>query len=154
MSSNFRLALELIRQKSNNTTELGATFEKLVKVFLQNDSTQTQQYEKVWHYSNWAAEQEGYSKKDIGIDLVAKIRGQDTFCAIQCKCYQSENQITKEDLLHFTHQLHCKLRGAKGIKLTGLPALNEIENILFFRFIEERAEIKDIPNEIKFTAIC
>jgi len=36
------------------------------------------------------------------------------------------SQITKEDLLNFTHQLHCKLRGAKGIKLTGLPALNEI----------------------------
>jgi len=64
------------------------------------------------------------------------------------------SQITKEDLLNFTHQLHNKLRGAKGIKLTGLPALNEIENILFFRFMEERTEIKDIPNEIKFTKIC
>ena len=64
-------------------------------------------------------------------------------------------QITKEDLLNFTHQLHCKLRGAKGIKLTGLPALNEIENILFFRFIEEMDEIKkDIPVEIRFTTIC
>jgi type I restriction enzyme S subunit len=63
-------------------------------------------------------------------------------------------QINKEDLLNFTHQLHNKLRGAKGIKLTGLPALNEIENILFFRFMEERTEIKDIPNEIKFTKIC
>ena len=64
------------------------------------------------------------------------------------------SQITKENLLNFTHQLHCKLRGAKGIKLTGLPALNEIENILFFRFMEERKEIRDIPNEIKFTKIC
>ena len=35
-------------------------------------------------------------------------------------------QISKEDLLAFTHQLHNELRGAKCIKLTGLPALNEI----------------------------
>lgn len=62
-------------------------------------------------------------------------------------------QISREDLLQFTHQLHCKLRGAKGIKLTGLPALNDIENILFFRFIEERKEIK-LDDDIKFSAIC
>ena len=63
-------------------------------------------------------------------------------------------QISKEDLLNFTHQLHNKLRGAKGIKLTWLPALNEIENILFFRFMEEIDEIKDIPDDISFTTIC
>lgn len=63
-------------------------------------------------------------------------------------------QISKEDLLNFTHQLHNKLRGAKGTKLTGLPALNEIENILFFRFMEEIDEIKDIPDDITFTSIC
>jgi type I restriction-modification system DNA methylase subunit len=61
--------------------------------------------------------------------------------------------ISRDDLLQFTHQLNCKLYGAKGIKLTGLPALNEIENILFFRFIEERKEIK-LDDDIKFSAIC
>jgi len=64
------------------------------------------------------------------------------------------SQITKEDLLNFTHQLHCQLRSSKGIKLTGLPALNEIENILFFRFIEEIKDITGIPDEYKFTTIC
>ena len=62
-------------------------------------------------------------------------------------------QITKEDLLAFTHQLHNKLRGAKGIKLTGLPALNEIENILLFKFIEERKDI-NLDDNIKFSKIC
>jgi type I restriction-modification system DNA methylase subunit len=62
-------------------------------------------------------------------------------------------KISREDLLQFIHQLHCKLRGAKGIKLTGLPALNEIENIIFFRFIEERKEIK-LDDNIKFSKIC
>ena len=93
MSSLFRKALQIIRERSNNTTELGTAFEKMVKVFLENDPTQIQQYEKVWTYKDWASNREGYSGKDIGIDLVAKIRDQETFCAIQCKCYDNENQI-------------------------------------------------------------
>ena len=101
MASIFRQALEIIRTRSINTTELGTAFEKMVKVFLENDPTQTQQYERVWHYTDWVTGHEGYSGKDIGIDLVAKIRGQDTFCAIQCKCYGAENQITKQDLDSF-----------------------------------------------------
>ena len=62
-------------------------------------------------------------------------------------------QITRDELLKFEHSLHCKLRGAKGIKLTGLPALNEIENILLFKFIEENEEV-NLPNDIKFTFLC
>ena len=62
-------------------------------------------------------------------------------------------QITRDELLKFEHTLHCKLRGAKGIKLTGLPALNEIENILLFKFIEENEEV-NLPNDIKFTSLC
>lgn len=73
----------------------------MVKVFLENDPTQTQQYEQVWHYTDWVSGREGYSGKDIGIDLVAKIRNQNTFCAIQCKCYSADNQITKQDLDSF-----------------------------------------------------
>jgi len=101
MASIFRQALEVIRSRSTNTTELGTAFEKMVKVFLENDPTQTQQYEKIWHYTDWVIGRDGYSGKDIGIDLVAKIRDQDTFCAIQCKCYGAENQITKQDLDSF-----------------------------------------------------
>jgi predicted helicase len=101
MASIFRQSLEVIRSRSNNTTELGTAFEKMVKVFLENDPTQTQQYERVWHYTDWVTGHDGYSGKDIGIDLVAKIRGQETYCAIQCKCYGAENQITKQDLDSF-----------------------------------------------------
>ena len=69
------------RQEWNNfvhsTNELAATFEKLSKVFLENDATQAQQYSQVWHYSDWAKDQEGYNQKNIGIDLVAKLRDED-----------------------------------------------------------------------------
>ena len=100
-SSQFQQALDIIRKESANSADLGTSFEKLVKVFLENDATQTQQYEKIWHYSDWAKEHPGYTQKDIGIDLVAKIRAEDSFCAIQCKFYDSENAISKEDLDSF-----------------------------------------------------
>jgi predicted helicase len=99
--SDFQKILAIIREKAANTTEVGAAFEKLSKVFIENDATQTQQYSEVWHYSDWAKEQEGYGLKDIGIDLVAKLRDEDGYCAIQCKCYQSDHVISKEDLDSF-----------------------------------------------------
>lgn len=99
--SSLHRALEHIRQKANNDTELGNAFERLSKVFLENDATQTQQYSKVWHYSDWAKEHDGYSIKDIGIDLVAKLRDEDGYCAIQCKFYKSDHSISKSDLDSF-----------------------------------------------------
>jgi predicted helicase len=63
----------------------------MVKVFLENDPTQTQQYDRVWHYTDWDSGRDGYSGKDIGIDLVAKIRDHDTFCATQCKSYEPQS---------------------------------------------------------------
>ena len=89
MVSSFQQAIALIREQAKNDTELGTAFEKLSKIFLEHDATQKQQYSQVWHYEDWAKEREGYSNRDIGIDLVAKIRGEDSYCAIQCKCYES-----------------------------------------------------------------
>ena len=47
MASGFRQALEIIRQRSTNTTELGTVFKNLVKLRLENDPTLTPQYERV-----------------------------------------------------------------------------------------------------------
>ncbi|MDA8942316.1 DEAD/DEAH box helicase family protein [Alphaproteobacteria bacterium] len=99
--SALQKALATIREQASNTTELGNAFERLSKVFLENDATQTQQYSKVWHYEDWAKEHEGYSVKDIGIDLVAKLRDEEGYCAVQCKFYESEHSISKSDLDSF-----------------------------------------------------
>jgi predicted helicase len=99
--SAFSQAIDIIRERANNDTELGTAFEKLSKIFLENDATQTQQYSEVWHYEDWASSREGYSTKDIGIDLVAKLRDEEGYCAIQCKCYQSDHSISKSDLDSF-----------------------------------------------------
>jgi predicted helicase len=78
--SALQKALSTIREQASNSTELGNAFERLSKVFLENDATQTQQYSKVWHYEEWAKEHVGYSVKDIGIDLVAKLRDEEGYC--------------------------------------------------------------------------
>ena len=102
---NFMSALQkvllTIRENSTNTTEMGNAFERLSKVFLEHDATQNQQYSKVWHYEDWAKENEEYSTKDIGIDLVAKLREEEGYCAIQCKFYEPEYSISKADLDSF-----------------------------------------------------
>ncbi len=94
-------ALSIIRKKAKNTTELGHAFACLSKIFLENDATQTQQYSEVWHYSDWAKEHDEYVSKDIGIDLVAKLRDEDGYCAIQCKFYKSDHSVSKADLDSF-----------------------------------------------------
>ena len=99
--SALQKSLATIREQASNTTELGNAFERLAKVFLENDATQVQQYSKVWHYEDWAKEHEGYSVKDIGIDLVAKLRDEEGYCAVQCKFYEPEHSISKADLDSF-----------------------------------------------------
>ena len=94
-------ALSTIRDQASNTTDLGNAFERLAKVFLENDATQTQQYSEVWHYEDWARNREGYSNVDIGIDLVAKLRDEEGYCAVQCKFYEAEHSISKSDLDSF-----------------------------------------------------
>lgn len=74
MSSQLHQAFELIRTKCTTDTDRGSAFERLVKVFLENDAVQTQEYEKVWHYRDWAKDRTNYTNKDIGIDLVAQIQ--------------------------------------------------------------------------------
>ena len=101
--SELEKALAIIRDKANHdTTKMGKAFERLAKVYLENDALQKQEYSKVWHYSDWAKEQrKGYATADIGIDLVAKLSNGEGYCAIQCKFYQPEHQISKADLDSF-----------------------------------------------------
>jgi len=101
MSSNFNKALEKIRSKSANTVEQGFAFEKISKIYFENDDIQKQQFNKIWHYRDWAKENPNFSKVDIGIDLVGELKDNKGLAAIQCKFFKSQYQITKEDLDSF-----------------------------------------------------
>ncbi|WP_375687997.1 MULTISPECIES: DEAD/DEAH box helicase family protein, partial [unclassified Bartonella] len=96
----LRSLLEYYRQRAKSPRELGTMFENLVMAYLTNDPLQKQEYEKVQTYLEWAKEHDE-DGRDIGIDLVATIRDQGGYAAIQCKCYDASHIIKKEDIDSF-----------------------------------------------------
>ncbi|WP_273757300.1 DEAD/DEAH box helicase family protein, partial [Bartonella sp. MM73XJBT] len=96
----LRSLLEFYRQQAKSPRELGTLFENLVMAYLMQDPLQKQEYEKVQTYSEWAEEHDE-DGRDIGIDLVATIRDQGGYAAIQCKCYDASHIIKKEDIDSF-----------------------------------------------------
>ena len=78
----------------------GHAFERLCQVFLTHDPTQRNQLEPPVPYSQWAREH-GRSQVDLGIDLVAKDRITDGWCAIQCKFYAKTKSVAKKEIDSF-----------------------------------------------------
>lgn len=80
-----------------------------------------QEYEDAWLFSDWAKANR-LDGRDIGIDAVAKIRGEETYCAIQCKFYREGYRIQKGDIDSFLSSAQTK-HFSRGliIETTGAP---------------------------------
>lgn len=100
MASSLDALLNSYRASAATEREKGTYYERLCAAFLMHDPVQAEQYEKVWTWADWAAEN-GWNGKDVGIDLVAKLRGHDGFAAIQCKFYAAQHKIAKADIDSF-----------------------------------------------------
>lgn len=100
MSTPLRQLLAQYRAASQSEREKGAYFERLAVAFIKNDPGMVQEYEDSWLFSDWAKTHR-LDGRDIGIDAVAKIRGEDSFCAIQCKFYREGHHIQKGDIDSF-----------------------------------------------------
>ena len=83
---------------SGSTREKGDLFERLIKRILESDPLYSQQFEEVWLWRDWPGNQ---GEIDTGIDLVAKYRGSDDVCAIQCKFYAPGTQVSYADASKF-----------------------------------------------------
>lgn len=92
--------LSAFRNAAKTEREKGTYFERLAIAFLKNDPVQAAQYEKVWTYSDWAQLQ-GNDRRDTGIDLVARLKDADGYCAIQCKFYEADKKIAKSEIDSF-----------------------------------------------------
>lgn len=99
MSALDRL-LASYRDAAVTEREKGTYFERLAVAYLRNDPVQKQQFSEVWHYADWA-KAHGVDGRDTGIDLVAKLRDEDGFAAIQCKFYSPKHTIQKKDIDSF-----------------------------------------------------
>lgn len=100
MSTPLRQLLAQYRAAAKTEREKGTYFERLALAFIKHDPGMAQEYEDVWTFTDWAKVHR-LDGKDIGIDLVAKIRGEDSFCAIQCKFYAEGYRIQKGDIDSF-----------------------------------------------------
>jgi len=80
--------------------EKGTYFERLCVAYLTHDPVQAQQYDSAMPWAEWA-KAHGWNGKDIGIDLVAKLKDHDGYAAIQCKFYDPKHKIAKADIDSF-----------------------------------------------------
>ena len=86
--------LEEFRKIFANERDKGTAFEKIVKIYLENEPKYREIIEKVWMWSDFPYRN---NIGDTGIDLVAKTV-YDEYWAIQCKFYAEEHEITKGDV--------------------------------------------------------
>ena len=103
MGTDFKTFLNEIRKKAKTEREKGAIFERATRDFLKQSPEYS--FENVWLWPNWPdLRKYGFSKKDLGIDLVAREQETGRFWAIQCKCFDESFQVNKQDIdSFFTH---------------------------------------------------
>lgn len=92
--------LATYRTSAATVREMGTYFERLVCAFMTVDPVQVEEISEVWTWKEWA-ELNGWGGKDVGIDLVGKLRNEDGYAAIQCKFYSPKHKIRKADIDSF-----------------------------------------------------
>jgi len=88
------------RQASRTERDKGTYFERLSVAFLENDPVQSEQYQEVKPFKEWA-DWYGWDGTDTGIDLVATLKDEEGFAAVQCKFYKPDHRISKADIDSF-----------------------------------------------------
>ncbi|MGL4667893.1 MAG: DEAD/DEAH box helicase family protein, partial [Saezia sp.] len=95
----LEVILNHFRQIAQTEREKGTYFEELIIQYLKNEAVYKDLYSEVWSYTDWA-DLQALDKRDTGIDLVAKtFTGE--YHAIQCKFYDEDHKITKNDIDSF-----------------------------------------------------
>jgi len=83
-----------LRGLFGNERDKGTAFEKLIKMFLETEPKYMATLSNVWMWKDFPYRD---NIGDIGIDLVAKTYANE-YWAIQCKFYEEEHTISKEDV--------------------------------------------------------
>ncbi|MBQ7561322.1 MAG: DEAD/DEAH box helicase [Synergistaceae bacterium] len=76
----------------------GKWFENICLYFLKHDPIYINQFSSVWLWSDWPGRN---NRPDTGIDIVAQFKDSDKLCAVQCKFYEDNHRITKDDINTF-----------------------------------------------------
>lgn len=100
MTSSIDALLGTYRAMATTERDKGSYYERLCAAYLLHDPVQCELYEEVWSWTDWAR-LNGWDGKDIGIDLVAKLRDAEGYAAIQCKFYAAQHKIAAKDIDSF-----------------------------------------------------
>ncbi len=127
----FKEFLSEIRAKAQTPREKGDLFELTIRDFLKKSPEYS--FEDVWLWPQWPGlKNYGFSKKDLGVDLVAKEKETGNFWAIQCKCYDENYLVSKNDTDTFLAQSGKKPFSVRLIVTTtnnwGPNALDTLDN--------------------------
>ena len=98
VSTGFRRVINRIDEVSDNTTEKGDLFEKVVKAFIVQDKARSERFSHVWLWYDWPGRN---NRHDIGIDLVAQERDSGNLVAIQCKFRKPGTTLYLDDIATF-----------------------------------------------------
>ena len=99
-NNSLQALLSSYREAARTERDKGTYFERLAVAYLSNDPVQVELYQDVQTYAEWAAEHD-WDRRDTGIDLVAKLRDEEGYAAIQCKFYDASYRMRKEDIDSF-----------------------------------------------------
>lgn len=83
--------LQSCRDAAVTEREKGTCFGRPASAYFQNDPVQSEEYEAAWTWADWA-KANVRDTKDVGIDLVAKLRDEDGFAAIQAKFFAADGK--------------------------------------------------------------
>ena len=90
--------LDQFRETAQSPRDLGDKFEVLMLYYLQTEPFYKDHFSEVWLWMDFPKRG---NMPDTGIDLVAVERYTGDYCAIQCKCYDSDRTIEKADIDSF-----------------------------------------------------
>lgn len=94
INDSFEQLMFDLRSASQSKSDQGSKFEMLMQKYFMTSPLYSEIYEQVWLWKEFP-----YSDThDIGIDLVAKLRDRDEYCAVQCKFYDENNSVSKDDV--------------------------------------------------------
>ena len=84
--------------QSSSSADKGSLFEDICLYFLMHDKFCRSRFSHVWKWQDFPLND---GRPDTGIDIAAKIRGTDTYCAVQCKFRTDTSPITKAEIDSF-----------------------------------------------------
>ena len=90
--------LDEFREIATSSRDLGYKFECLILGYLKTDPFYKGKFSNVWLWRDWPKRN---NKPDTGIDLVAQERDTGHYCAIQCKFFDPDHCLDKEDIDSF-----------------------------------------------------